>query len=81
MSVEQVSKRGLQSKQQRKQVVVPLSQKEQWDLGEVAAVTGLSATTINRFRDRGQFPTERRIGRRVFWKPEDIRAWLESHSS
>ncbi|MFN3240895.1 MAG: helix-turn-helix transcriptional regulator [Planctomycetota bacterium] len=66
--------------QKRRKVEVPLDQKEQWDLADVVAVTGLSATTINRFRDRGEFPRERRIGRRVFWKPEDIRNWLEAVS-
>ena len=57
---------------------VRLAEKMLWDLKEVVQMVGLSATTITRFRDRGDFPEPTRLGRRILWRPKDIYEWVKS---
>lgn len=45
---------------------------------EVAEITGLSATTIWRERQRGTFPDPIKISAgRLGWRVSDLNAWLE----
>ena len=47
--------------------------------GEVAAVTGLSAATIDRLEARGQFAQRVRLGNRaVGWRQGEVAAWIAS---
>lgn len=46
---------------------------------EVAEITGLSATTIWRERQRGTFPDPIKISAgRLGWRVSDLNAWLEA---
>jgi predicted DNA-binding transcriptional regulator AlpA len=48
----------------------------------VMALTGLGATTIDRYIKLGTFPEPNRITRRVVrWRAGDVRAWLHAHES
>ena len=45
---------------------------------EVMEITGLSKTTINRFRRDNRFPTPVKLGRAAIgWRSEDVQAWLD----
>ena len=60
-----------------RQVAVTVGEKLLWDTQDIVAVTGLSATTIVRFRNQGKFPEPVDLGiDRVCWRPQDIKNWL-----
>jgi len=47
------------------------------DIGELAAITGLSRATLWRHHETGMIPAGRRIGRAVRWRLSDIRGWID----
>ncbi len=46
--------------------------------GEAAAWCHISVGTLNHLRYHGRFAPAIRIGKRCFWMPRDLLAWLES---
>ena len=44
----------------------------------VAAITGLSASTLNKLRCSGGGPAFLKLGRAVRYKPVDLKDWLDS---
>ncbi len=49
------------------------------DIERTAKLCGeVSIETIRWLRSRGRFPPAVRIGRRLFWRRDDISAWLAS---
>ncbi len=48
------------------------------DVHEAAAWCRISIGTLNHLRTHGRFAPAVKIGKRCFWMPEDLRAWLES---
>lgn len=46
--------------------------------GEAAEWCHISVGTLNHLRYHGRFAPAIRIGKRCFWKPSDLLAWLES---
>lgn len=50
-----------------------------WDTTATARFTGLSASTLNKMRVRGDGPQFLKIGRKVVkYRPADVRAWLST---
>jgi excisionase family DNA binding protein len=45
---------------------------------EVAAYVRLSAETLRYFRQRDEGPRFAKLGRRVFYRRQDVDAWIES---
>lgn len=57
---------------------VPLRDRLLWSLADIAALTGISDRHLQRQLSARKMPQcDLRIGRRVLWRPETIRAWLE----
>lgn len=57
---------------------VPLSERLTWGLDDIAELTGLNRRTLERLRSAGKFPPpDLRIGKRVLWRPETVRRWIE----
>lgn len=49
-----------------------------WGWPEVISATGIPRRTLERELSAGRFPHPvRRVGRRPFWSPEDVRRWAE----
>ena len=49
-----------------------------WGWPEVISATGIPRRTLEREIAAGRFPRPaRRVGRRPFWRPEDVRVWAE----
>lgn len=48
------------------------------DVVEAAAWCSISRNTLNHLRLHGRFAPAIRIGRRCFWMPQDLNAWLAS---
>ena len=48
------------------------------DVGEAAEWCSISRNTLNHLRMHGRFAPAIRIGRRCFWTPEDLTAWIEA---
>lgn len=47
-------------------------------LDEVSRTTGVPVATLRDWRLRGIGPKSARIGRRVAYRPEDVRAWIDA---
>ncbi len=45
---------------------------------ELARVTGLSPSTVNRLEDEGKFPKRRRVGSCVGWLSSEVLAFLNA---
>jgi predicted DNA-binding transcriptional regulator AlpA len=57
---------------------VPIHERLTWGLDDLSALTGLSRRTLERERSAGRLPKpDLRVGKRVLWKPETIREWVE----
>jgi hypothetical protein len=57
---------------------VPIHERLTWGLDDLSALTGLSRRTLERERSAGRLPPpDLRVGKRVLWKPETVRAWIE----
>ena len=48
------------------------------DYAEAARLLGLSPYTLRRYVSGRRLP-HRKIGKRVFFDPEELRSWVESH--
>jgi hypothetical protein len=48
-----------------------------WGWPEIQAATGLPRRTLERELHRGFPRPVRRVGRRPYWKPEDVVAWAQ----
>jgi predicted DNA-binding transcriptional regulator AlpA len=48
-----------------------------WGWPEIRAATGLARRTLERELHRGFPRPVRRVGRRPYWKPEDVVAWAQ----
>ena len=56
-----------------------LPDEELWGLAVVKAKTGLSRSTIYAYIATGDFPAQRRLGRRrVAWLSSEVKAWITS---
>ena len=44
-----------------------------------AAILDTTSKAIRHRRSRGQLPPAVKIGRRLFWRSEDVDAWIASH--
>ena len=54
-------------------------EEELWSLNVVKAKTALSRSTIYAYIASGDFPAQRRLGRRrVAWLASEVRAWIMS---
>ena len=51
-----------------------------WDADRVASELGITKQHVYRLRSQSQIPYVRLPGRLVRFKPEEIRAWLETRS-
>ncbi len=47
-------------------------------LPEVAALTGIPENTLRFWRHSGTGPKSAKLGRRVVYREEDVRAWLDA---
>ncbi|GAA1235965.1 AlpA family transcriptional regulator [Oryzihumus leptocrescens] len=45
---------------------------------QAAAWCGITRNTLNHLRTHGRFAPAIKMGRRCFWKPEHLNAWIES---
>ena len=59
-------------------MLAPLEHDEElWSLKVIKTKTGLSRSTIYAYIAAGDFPVQRRIGRRrVAWLASEVRAWI-----
>jgi predicted DNA-binding transcriptional regulator AlpA len=48
-------------------------------VGDVAALTSLSTSYLNKLRVTGLGPPFRKIGRAVLYDPDDVQTWLDRH--
>lgn len=48
------------------------------DANEASAWCRITVHTLNWLRAHGRFASAIKIGRRVFWTPEELNAWIES---
>ncbi len=57
---------------------VPIVPRLLWGWPEVIEATGIPRRTLEREISAGRFPRPvRRVGRRPYWSPEDVRRWAE----
>ena len=49
------------------------------DAQKAADWTGLSTSTLAKFRVSGNGPTYAKLGRRVVYRIDDLEAWVEAH--
>ena len=47
---------------------------------EAAAVLRLSKRTLEDFRTKGTGPTYRRLGKKIYYRPEDLNAWIDDRA-
>lgn len=47
---------------------------------DVAAITSLSASYLNKLRGSGMGPPFRKIGRAVLYDTAEVQSWLDQHS-
>lgn len=47
---------------------------------QAAEILGVCEKTLRRWRDESAGPRFIRIGRKVFYRPEDVDAWLEAQT-
>lgn len=47
-------------------------------VGEAARWCRVTVNTLNHLRLHGRFAPAIKIGRRCFWTPEDLNAWIEA---
>jgi predicted DNA-binding transcriptional regulator AlpA len=60
---------------------VPLAERLLWSQDDISALIGLSRRSIERLRSAGRFPRpDLALGRRVLWRPETIRDWIDKQS-
>jgi predicted DNA-binding transcriptional regulator AlpA len=48
------------------------------DIAQVSAMTGVPIETLRDWRKHGKGPAGKRIGKRVRYRPEDVRAWVDA---
>lgn len=49
-----------------------------WSVQDVAEYLGVSVQTVYSWRGAGKGPPGRRVGKRLRYRPEDVRAWVAS---
>lgn len=49
-----------------------------WSVQEVSAYLGVPVGTIYTWRSAGTGPPGRRVGKRLRYRPQDVRDWVES---
>jgi predicted DNA-binding transcriptional regulator AlpA len=47
------------------------------DIAQVSEMTGIPVETLRGWRKENKGPTGRRIGKRVRYRPEDVKAWVD----
>lgn len=47
---------------------------------QVAEATGLSVPWLNQLRGQSKGPAYMRVGRRILYAPDVVRAWLDTHT-
>ena len=61
------------------QTSIPVQERLLWGLNDLVALLGLSRRMIERQIATGMIPRcDLRVGRRLFWRPETIRRWIEN---
>jgi excisionase family DNA binding protein len=52
-----------------------------WSVQDVSAYLGVPVDTIYQWRSQGTGPPGRRMGKRLRYRPQDVRDWVESLST
>ncbi|PRW61999.1 helix-turn-helix transcriptional regulator [Actinopolyspora mortivallis] len=52
-----------------------------WTLDDVAAYLGVPRNTLYQWRSRGAGPPARRIGKHLRYKPSEVEAWFDAHTT
>ncbi|ROR91804.1 helix-turn-helix transcriptional regulator [Nocardioides aurantiacus] len=52
-----------------------------WSVNQAAAYLGLAVATMYGWRSRGYGPPGYRLGNKVRYRPEEVRAWVAEQSS
>jgi excisionase family DNA binding protein len=52
-----------------------------WSVQDVSAYLGVPVDTIYQWRSQGSGPPGRRMGKRLRYRPQDVRAWVASLST
>ena len=47
---------------------------------EAAAFVRLSRRTLEDYRTKGTGPTYRRLGKKIYYRPEDLNAWIDDRA-
>jgi excisionase family DNA binding protein len=57
---------------------VLLPENRLWSVAETATYLGVPVSTMYLWRSEGRGPASRRVGKRLRYRPEDVKAWVES---
>ena len=52
-----------------------------WTIEEVAYYLGVPVQTLYSWRGEGRGPGARRVGKRLRWRPEDVKEWVSALST
>lgn len=50
-----------------------------WRPKDLAEYLGMSVDAVHIMRSRGKLPLGVKIGARLYWRPEDVRAWVDQN--
>jgi predicted DNA-binding transcriptional regulator AlpA len=48
-----------------------------WNRKKLISELGISETTLRRMEKKGDFVKGQRIGRRRYWRPDDVQDWVD----
>ena len=60
---------------------IELPENRLWTVEEVAYYLGVPVQTVYSWRGQGRGPCGRRVGKRLRFRPEDVRKWVASLST
>ena len=60
---------------------IELPENRLWTVEEVAYYLGVPVQTVYSWRGQGRGPSGRRVGKRLRFRPEDVRKWVASLST
>ena len=58
-----------------------LSEDRLWSVEDVSYYLGIPVQTVYSWRSAGRGPAGRRVGKRLRYRPADVRAWVDSLST
>ncbi len=59
----------------------PLAEDRLWSVQDVSYYLGVPVPTVYAWRSAGTGPPGRRVGKRLRYRPEDVRAWVAALST